>query len=136
VANAIRHLAAGMEIVDNRYGNLHDVDAQAYIADNALDAGVVIGEPVRDWRALDLPSLRGTTELNGRPAGQGTGAEVMGDPLNVIVWLANDRARRGEGLRAGEFVFTGSIVDIVWVRPGDRVVTSISGLGEVRARFS
>jgi 2-oxo-3-hexenedioate decarboxylase/2-keto-4-pentenoate hydratase len=135
VANAVGYLAAGMEIVDNRYGDLRGVDAQTYIADNALDAGAVIGEPVRDWRALHLPALVGTTELNGQPAGQGTGADVMGDPLNVVVWLVNDRARRGEGLRAGEFVFTGSIVDIVWVRPGDRVVTAISGLGRVEARF-
>jgi 2-oxo-3-hexenedioate decarboxylase/2-keto-4-pentenoate hydratase len=95
----------------------------------------VIGDPVPNWRALDLTALVGTTELNGQRAGRGTGADVMGDPLNVVVWLVNDRARRGEGLRAGEFVFTGSIVDIVWVRPGDRVVTSISGLGRVEGRF-
>ena len=59
----------------------------------------------------------------------------MGDPINVVVWLANDLSRRGLGLKAGEFVFTGSMVDIVWVQPGDHVVTSASGLGSVACVF-
>jgi 2-oxo-3-hexenedioate decarboxylase/2-keto-4-pentenoate hydratase len=44
-------------------------------------------------------------------------------------------ARRGKGLRAGEFVFTGSVVETKWVNRGDRVAMAIDGLGEVEAAF-
>ena len=47
------------------------------IADNALDAGVIIGEPVNKWKALNLAALVATTAINGTIAGRGTGADVM-----------------------------------------------------------
>ena len=135
VEAAIAACAAGMEIIDDRYVDVKTLGAPTLIADNALDAGVVIGEPVADWKALNLPALAAATAINGKVAVRGIGADVMGDPINVVVWLANDLSRRGLGLKAGEFVFTGSLVDIVWVQPGDHVVTSISGLGSVNCEF-
>ena len=131
VSAAVSAIAVGMELIDDRYASLQTIDAPTLIADDALDAGAVIGEPLADWRALDLPTLAGRTEVNGRVAGRGSGADVLGNPLDVLVWLANQRSARGLGLRAGEFVFTGSMVDIVWVRPGDRVTTAVEGLGQV-----
>jgi 2-keto-4-pentenoate hydratase len=43
--------------------------------------------------------------------------------------------REARGLRAGEFVFTGSVVEAKWVSRGDRVVMAIEGLGKVEATF-
>ena len=43
--------------------------------------------------------------------------------------------RRGRGLKAGEFVMTGSIADAIWVAAGDVAVGTIDGLGSVTARF-
>jgi 2-oxo-3-hexenedioate decarboxylase/2-keto-4-pentenoate hydratase len=59
----------------------------------------------------------------------------MGHPLEALAWLANLRARLGLGLRAGEFVLLGSVVETRWVGAGDQVVVEIEGLGEVRALF-
>ena len=132
---AIASCAAGMEIIDDRYVDVKTLGAPTLIADNALDAGVVIGAPVTNWQALNLPTLAAATAINGNIVGRGTGTDVMGDPINVVVWLANDLSRRGLGLSAGEFVFTGSMVDIVWVQPGNHVVTSVAGLGSVACVF-
>jgi len=35
----------------------------------------------------------------------------MGHPFEALAWLANSLAQRGKSLRAGEFVFTGSVVE-------------------------
>jgi 2-oxo-3-hexenedioate decarboxylase/2-keto-4-pentenoate hydratase len=59
----------------------------------------------------------------------------MGHPFEALAWLANLRARLGLGLRAGEFVLLGSVVETRWVGPGDEVAVAIEGLGEVRAAF-
>ena len=37
------------------------------------------------------------------------GAEVMGDPLNSLAWIANHLGARGLGLRAGDVVMSGSV---------------------------
>jgi 2-oxo-3-hexenedioate decarboxylase/2-keto-4-pentenoate hydratase len=60
----------------------------------------------------------------------------MGHPFEALAWLANLHARLGLGLRAGEFVLLGSVVETRWVGPGDEVAVSIEGLGEVRATFA
>jgi 2-oxo-3-hexenedioate decarboxylase/2-keto-4-pentenoate hydratase len=87
------------------------------------------------WRELDLPAATGATRLNGVEAGRGEGRAVMGHPFEALAWLANRRARSGLGLRAGEFVLLGSVVETRWVSAGDEVTVEIDGLGMVRATF-
>jgi len=135
VAAAVGDIMAGMEIVDDRYVDYKSLDTPTLIADDFFDAGCVLGEPVADWRALDVPSLSGATRINGVEVGRGRGADVMGHPFEALAWLANSLARRGKSLRAGEFVFTGSVVETKWVQPGDHVVMTIDGLGTVEAVF-
>jgi len=124
-----------MEIVDDRYVDYKSLDTPTLIADDFFDAGCVLGEPASDWRALDLPALSGATWINGVEVGRGRGADVMGHPFEALAWLANSLARCGRSLRAGEFVFTGSVVETKWVQPGDHVVMTIDGLGQVEAEF-
>jgi 2-oxo-3-hexenedioate decarboxylase/2-keto-4-pentenoate hydratase len=79
--------------------------------------------------------LTGVTLINGAEVGRGRGGDVMGHPFEALAWLANNFAQRDQGLRAGEFVFTGSVVETKWVNAGDRVTMRIEGLGEVEAVF-
>jgi len=126
---------AGMEIVDDRYVDYKSLDTPTLIADDFFDAGCVLGQPLEDWRRLDLTALTGVTRINGVEVGRGRSQDVMGHPFEALAWLANSVARRGKGLRAGEFVFTGSVVETKWVNRGDHVSMLIDGLGEVEAVF-
>ena len=102
---------AGMEIVDDRYVDYKSLDTPTLIADDFFDAGCVLGQSVDDWRRLDLSALIGVTRINGAEVGRGRSADVMGHPFEALAWLANNLARRGRSLQAGEFVFTGSVVE-------------------------
>jgi 2-oxo-3-hexenedioate decarboxylase/2-keto-4-pentenoate hydratase len=135
VASAVAALMPGMEIVDERYTDYSAVGTATLIADDFFDAGVVLGAETRDWRALDLARITGTTTIDGVEVGRGIGADVMGHPLEALAWLANLRAAQGMPLRAGEFVFLGSVVATKWVEPGAHVVMSLDPLGRVEARF-
>jgi 2-keto-4-pentenoate hydratase len=135
VAAAVGAVLAGMEIVDDRYVDYKSLDTPTLIADDFFDGGCVLGEPVTEWRSLDLAALCGVTWINGVEVGRGRGADVMGHPFEALAWLANSLARRGKSLRAGEFVFTGSVVETKWVNRGDRVVMEIQRLGKVEAVF-
>ena len=136
VAAAVGAVMTGMEIVDDRYVDYKTLDTPTLIADDFFDAGCVLGAPVADWRSLDLASLTGVTRINGVEAGRGRGSDVMGHPFEALAWLANALARRGRSLRAGEFVFTGSVVETKWLNQGDSVVMTIDGLGQVEAVFA
>jgi 2-oxo-3-hexenedioate decarboxylase/2-keto-4-pentenoate hydratase len=135
VAHAVDACMPGMEIVDDRYVDYRAMDTPTLIADDFFDAGCVLGAPVTHWREVDLAAARGVTYINGAEVGRGRGSDVMGHPLEALAWLANNLARRGQSLKAGEFVFTGSVVETKWLNPGDRVLMLMEGLGDVEAVF-
>ncbi|MEO8628371.1 MAG: fumarylacetoacetate hydrolase family protein [Betaproteobacteria bacterium] len=135
VAAAVGALMAGMEIVDERYTDFKTLGTPTLIADDFFDAGCVVGAPLTDWQALDLATLTGTTSINETEVGRGRGADVMGHPFEALAWLANTLAQRGRSLRAGEFVFTGSVVETKWLDPGDAVKMTIENVGTVEAVF-
>jgi 2-keto-4-pentenoate hydratase len=136
VAPAVEAVLAAMEIVDDRYRDYRTLDVPTLIADDFFNAGCVLGSPVTRWRDLDLAALMGVTRLNGVEVGRGEGRAVMGHPFEALAWLVNLRASLGLGLRAGEFILLGSVVETRWVSPGDEVVVAIEGLGEVSATFA
>jgi 2-keto-4-pentenoate hydratase len=74
-------------------------------------------------------------EVDGQPAGSGTGVEALGDPRGVVAWLANRLARYGRHLEAGQVVITGSLVQGPLMNPGQRVRARFTHLGDVECRF-
>lgn len=131
VAGTVESCMAAIEIVDDRYEDYGKLDAATLIADDFFNAGCVLGEPRGDWRSLDLAAVRGVTEVNGEETGAGTGADVLGHPLEALALLANEAGRRGETIEAGAVVLTGSIVQTRWLEPGDHAVCRLEGLGTV-----
>jgi len=69
--------------------------------------------------------------INGQLKGEGSGAAVLGHPLNALTWLANELNVRGLGLKAGDFVTTGVTTDIYLAGPGDRVLADFGRVGQV-----
>ena len=80
------------------------------VAGNVWNAGVVLGEPVTDWRKLDLAAAVARLTISGREIGSGRGGDVMGNPLNALAWLADKLAAAGRPLERGMIVMTGSMV--------------------------
>lgn len=128
VAEAVGACMAAFELVDDRNADYGDLDLPSCIADNGWNAGVVLGPPGADWRALDLAAAAGRLVINGGEAGGGRAGDVMGHPFEALAWLANFRARTGRGLAQGEIVMTGSIVQTTYLQPGDRAVFAFDGL--------
>jgi len=136
VAEAIEAYLPAIEIVDDRYAQWETLGAPTLVADDFFAAGCVLGEAVPRSAAPDLLKVIGRATVNGKEAGQGTGADVLGHPHIALAWLANHLAASGKGLRAGEIVLTGSLVKTLWLDAGDRVVMELQGLGNVAATFT
>ncbi len=133
---AIECCCTAIELVDARYVDYRSLDTWTMVADNFFNTGCILGTPVDDWRGIDMTAVNGRMTVNGRVVGEGQGANVMGHPFDAAVWLANTMARRGLGLKAGEWVMTGSIVETQWLQQGDKVAFEIDALGTAAARFA
>jgi 2-keto-4-pentenoate hydratase len=106
-----------------------------FIADGIAGNALVLGRPLMPVTGLDL-ALEGVVyELNGQVMATNTAAEVLGNPLNALTWLANHLAERGLGLRAGDLVMSGSISILLRPKAGDVVTARFTRLGSVSARF-
>ena len=46
--------------------------------------------------------------VNGVVKGEGSGSDVLDDPINSVAWLANSLGRFGQELKAGMLVTTGA----------------------------
>ena len=121
------------ELIEDRHADYGDLDALSVVMDNSWCGGVVLGPRRSDWQALDLAGAPVSLRVNdGPPAPAVTGA-AMGNPLNALVWLANQRGALGTTLEPGMIVMTGSTLATRFAHAGDRFVYEVEGLGAVEA---
>jgi 2-keto-4-pentenoate hydratase len=137
VATAVEACLPAIELIEDHGCNAYkEVGSRGLIANNAWNAGAVLGPAVTEWRKLDLAAMTGAMSINGSEIGRGRGGDVMnGHPFHALAWVANTVAARGRPLRRGMIVLTGSVVSTQWPKPGDTVSVSFAGLGEASARF-
>jgi 2-keto-4-pentenoate hydratase len=131
VAPKVAACIPAFELVEDGDADYKTLDAFTLIAQNTWNGGVVLGQPVTEWRGLDLERAVTKAWVNDQPAGQGKTGDAMGHPLEAVAWLANLLNRRGRALQRGMIVMTGSSITTKFPAPGDRVKFVIEGLGEV-----
>jgi len=102
------------------------------VAINVAQGGVVLGEQITDWRGIDIESIRGGATHNGNVAGEGVRSDVMGHPIEPLVRLANLLAERGQHLRKGHVVVTGSLITPIDMIAGDTVRFDLEELGSTQ----
>jgi 2-keto-4-pentenoate hydratase len=129
VAAAVESCMAAIEVLEDLRHDYKRLSAAAMVAGNVWNAGAVIGAPVTDWRRLDLAAASSRLTIDGGEIGNGKGADVMGNPLNALAWLADKLAAAGTPLRRGMIVLTGSMVPIQFPGAGDHALVEVEGLG-------
>lgn len=137
VSAAIAAVAPAFELIDDRsadYGSFGRDDGATMLslaADDAWNGGVVLGKWVHAWQGIDLAAVHGTLAINGEAAGEGYGRDVLGHPLDAMVWIARHLHQRGRTLKKGEFVITGSLITTKFPHAGDKVRFAAAGVGEI-----
>ena len=74
--------------------------------------------------------------LNGEDVTTGSGAAVLGHPLNVMAWLADELPRFGLRLRRGDVVTTGVATDVFEATAGDTCTADFGPFGRVTVAFA
>lgn len=68
------------------------------------------------------------TDGQGKELARARGAEILGHPLNAVLWLAQDLERSGVRLKAGDLLSLGSFTAPMPPRPGLTVTVRYEGL--------
>ena len=137
VATAVETLPA-LEIFGSRYLDPGAVSEGENLADCLANAGLIVGQPFTPPRSgheasRDIASWNIDLVIDGKTGSVRAARHPVGDPLRLVVWLANHLRGRGDGLRTGQFVTTGALV----LAPvGREVCGDWEGLGSVSVRFA
>ena len=135
VADAIRSIHASVEVVNGHVRDWLNKPIAWVMADNGTDGPLVVGPAIEDWRGIDRPGIPVTLTVNGKVVCEGRGGNALGDPLAVMVWLANKRSREGKGMSTGQVVNTGTTAGIFFAEPGGEAVADFGPLGQASLSF-
>ena len=136
IGAAVAEAMPAIEIVDNRYGDWSALGTPTLIADDFFQAACILGTPAADCDPMALDTLTGRTLVDGAETGRGSGADVLGHPLDAVAWLARALGRRGAILGAGSLVMTGSLVKTVWLERFPAFArVEIAGIGAAEVRL-
>lgn len=136
LADAVASCMAAIELVEDRYVDWRALDAATLIADNFFHVGAVLGVEHTDFDPRRLDETAGEMRLDGALVGVGLGSDVLGHPLTALGWLVSGPGVRAEGLRAGQVIMLGSLVETHWVVAGMTVRIDNDLLGSVEVSFT
>ena len=105
------------------------------IADNAANAGIIVGDQRVSPEAIDLRWSGAILYLNGEVEETGLAAGVMDHPAHGIRWVCRRFARHGIGLEPGQIILSGSFTRPVQVRAGDQIRADYGALGDITLDF-
>ncbi len=141
ILNATDYIAPCLEILDTRIVR-HNPATGAHrkifdtIADNAANAGVVLGTEKFSAHAIDMRWVGAIVSRDDAVEETGLGAGVLNNPVTSVVWLANRLAAYGKHIRAGDIVLSGSFIRPVEAPSGSRFYADFGDFGSVCCDFA
>jgi 2-keto-4-pentenoate hydratase len=136
ILDAVECLIPAFELINPRYERIPFDSAAEAVADCTVNGGMVLGAPILEWRGLDLLNHRVRLVVDGEVKGEGTGADALGDPVNVLEWTINRLSKDGVGLDAGQLISTGTMTGVVHVEAGQTAIGDFGSLGQVEIRYA
>lgn len=121
---------AALEIVGRRTAGEGLPGYLGAIADFGLNAAFVVGDQIPDWQQLDLATVAVAGLIDELEHCHGSGAAVMGNPVNALLWLHESLRKRGIFLQPGQWVSTGTCVGVIPLK-GNIIEARFENLGGV-----
>ena len=132
---AVKTVHPAIEVVNPRLPNGFKDVVEWYIADGALNHGIVLGTGIPPLRRDQYAKITAKVSVNGEWKYSGVASNALGGPENVLAWLANHLNGKGLHLRAGDIVSTGVITEVFEVNVRDEVMAVFEGLGVVSISY-
>lgn len=105
-----------------------NVGARLGVAGNPLPVPRTRAERYALLDALRDMDVVLSDDASGAALGRGKGSDILGHPLNAVVWLANALAQEGRALQPGDLISLGSFSPLLPPKPGQAVTVHYHGL--------
>jgi 2-keto-4-pentenoate hydratase len=125
---------AGIEIVDSRFLGYPNAPVLDKAADFVSNGGFVRGSRNTGWRDVDLTELLVTVSFDGEVVARVRGGHPTKDPILPALELVN-QLRHEDGIKAGQFMTTGTMAGITYAKPGQAVTAKFENFGTAAVRF-
>lgn len=133
---AVDAVLPAIEVVETRLADWRDSEPLAQLADLQSHGALVLGAPsALAADALDLRRVEAYLAFDGQPVASTYGANPACDVWRLLGWLARHCALRGQPLRAGQVVTTGSCSGMLFAPEGAHVQAQLAGIGLVDLHF-
>ena len=136
VEAAVATVHPAIELINNYWTDWLAAGVAHIIADNGSNGGLVLGPGTANWQELDLAAQEVVLTIDGKTIEEGTGAIVLGHPLEALTWLTNDLSKRGIGLSAGQAVTTGTCTGLHFTEPVSTAIADFGDLGTAQVTFT
>ena len=134
VLAAIASAHPAIELLQSRFQDVDAIDPLSALADSLSHYGLVWGAAIPGWQSIDLAAEGVRVLVDGAEIKRRTG-NPAGDMLRLVVFVANQGARWAGGLKAGQFVTTGSWTAKDFLAPGAHVCMAFDHCGTVEATY-
>ncbi len=135
VLAALASCHPAIEELESAYVDPREVPKLNGFADLQMHGGFVYGPAIADWRAIDFAAETVMLAIDGTVRVERTGSNTSGDLLRLLPYLANEGVVRTGGLRAGQWITTGSWTGITPATAGAHVDAAFERAGRVHLRF-
>lgn len=132
-AGAVDSAMIAVELASSPIASIRADGPCAIVADLGINAGLLLGSALGDWRDA-LASITVCTTVDGDVAGPAKPMDMPGGPLESLASLLNHLGARGLPLEAGQVVATGAITGIRPIGPGMAAVADFGAAGAIAVR--
>ncbi|MFO1317425.1 MAG: 2-keto-4-pentenoate hydratase [Burkholderiales bacterium] len=129
IRGAVREARLVLELIGARYVDPAAVSFPELLADGIANLGLYVGPVLADPWSRALEAFPIAVTCSGAAFAARDGRHPDAHPLRPLYWLANYLAARGDHLRAGQIVTTGSYCGVVEVPVGEPLVFAFGDLG-------
>ena len=125
-----------IEVLETAFTDPAHVPREAMLADLQMHGGFVYGPAFDAWHEVDFSKETVALAVDGVVRVERTGSNTSGDLLKLLPWLANEGAARTGGLRAGQWITTGSWTGNTPADTESAVSAMFATVGRVDLRFT
>lgn len=127
-------LLIGIEFAGSPFAGINNHGPAVTASDFGNNSGLVIGDPVPEWRDIAWDKFVAETFIDGHSVGRGNAAGVPGGPFAALAFMLENGAKRGRPLERGQLISTGATTGVHLIEAGQQARCDFGRFGAIEVR--
>lgn len=120
-ADLIGAVHVGLEIASSPLAAINDLGPVAIVSDFGNNNGLLVGEPIENWRDSGFEDWPVKTLIDGAEVGTGSASSFPNGAIGAARFLFELLGERGISLSEGQWISSGAVTGVHDARPGQHI---------------